>query len=171
MIPAIWLAVRSVIYSQIKLFFGFKYVRIFTFSRSCHFYSKSHHFRSILQHFYYMNKMRCKSLFCFRFSNQLLDQMNIGTERILRFQKGCYSDKDVFVLRVTQFWFDIRHILVILNPATSAGRSSDFKITWPDQIARHEVQLRSTFIWYIYLFSTELLSGEITMTNGTAYVQ
>ena len=122
MIPAIWLAVRSVIYSQIKLFFGFKYVRIFTFSRSCHFYSKSHHFRSILQHFYYMNKMRCKSLFCFRFSNQLLDQMNIGTERILRFQNGCYSDKDVFVLRVTQFWSDIRHILVILNLACVAWR-------------------------------------------------
>ena len=153
-----------------NFFLALNHVRIFTFSRSYHFYSKSHYFRSILQHFYYMNKMRCKSLFCFRFSNQLPDQMNIGTERILRFQNGCYSDKDVFVLRVTQFWSDIRHILVILNP-TSAGRSSDFKITWPDQIARHEVQLRSTFIWYIYLFSTELLSGEITMTNGTAYVQ
>ena len=32
--------------------------------------------------------------------------MNIGTEWILRFQNGCYIDKDVFVLRVTQFWFE-----------------------------------------------------------------
>ena len=146
MIPAIWLAVRSVIYSQIKLFFGFKYVRIFTFSRSCHFYSKSHHFRSILQHFYYMNKMRCKSLFCFRFSNQLLDQMNIGTAWILRFQNGCYSDKDVFVLRVTQFWSDIRHILVILN-RTRGGRSSDFKIT---RMTRPNSTTRSTIKKYYY---------------------
>ena len=65
-IPAIWLAVRSVIYSQIKLFFlALNHVRIFTFSRSCHFYSKSHNFRSVLQHFYFMNKMRCKNLFLF----------------------------------------------------------------------------------------------------------
>ena len=94
--------------------------------------------------------------------------MNIGTEWILRFQNGCFSDdKDVFLLLVVQFWSDI---LVILNP-TSAGRSSDFKVTWPDQIARHEVQLRSTIILYIYLFSTDLLNGEMTITNGTAYVQ
>ena len=105
-------------------------------------------------------KWDVKALFCFRFSNQLLDQMNIGTAWILRFQNGCYSDKDVF--RVTQFWSDI-----------SAGRSSDFKITRMirPNVARHEVQLRSTIILYIYLFSTDLLSGEITMTNGTAYVQ
>ena len=63
-------------------------------------------------------------------------------------------------------------ILVILN-RTSAGHSSDFKITRMirPNVARHEVQLRSTIILYIYLFSTDLLSGEITMTNGTAYVQ
>lgn len=61
---------------------------------------------------------------------------------------------------------------MILN-RTSAGRSSDFKITpmIRPNVARHEVQLRSTIILYIYLFSTDLLSGEITMTNGTAYVQ
>ena len=129
-----------------NFFLALNHVRIFTFSRSYHFYSKSHHFRSILQHFYYMNKMRCKSLFCFRFSNQLLDQMNIGTERILRFQNGCYSDKDVFVLRVTQFWFDVRHILVILN-RTSAGRSSDFKIT---RMTRLNSTKRSTIKKYYY---------------------
>ena len=61
---------------------------------------------------------------------------------------------------------------MILN-RTSAGRSSDFKITrmMRPNVARHEVQLRSIIILYIYLFSTDLLSGEITMTNGTAYVQ
>ena len=42
---------------------------------------------------------------------------------------------------------------------------------WPDQIAPHEVQLRSTIILYIYLFSTDLLNREMTMTNGTTYVQ
>ena len=84
------------------------------------------------------------------------------------FQNGCYCDKDVFVLHVVQFWSDI---LVILNLIALGARPILKSRVWQDQIAPTGVQLRSTIILYIYLFSTDLLSGEINMTNGTAYVQ
>ena len=58
-IPAIWLALISVIYS-----------RITSGSKSHHFCFKSHHFRSILHHICVGYKMRRISLFVFAFQPQ-----------------------------------------------------------------------------------------------------
>ena len=86
-----------------------------------------------------LGKNEMQKPFCFRFSiNRLLGQINIGTDRILRFQNGC--NKVVIELRVLQFWSEF--ILVISN-RTRAARASDFKImrVISDQIALHSVQL------------------------------
>ena len=64
-IPAVWLVLNSVIYSQITLTFALKHIC----SKSHHWsVLKSHHFlNSISHHFCFEYKMRCKSLFV-RFS-------------------------------------------------------------------------------------------------------
>ena len=64
-IPAVWLVLNSVIYSQITLTFALKHIC----SKSHHWsVLKSHHFlNSISHHFCFEYKMRCKSLFA-RFS-------------------------------------------------------------------------------------------------------
>ena len=64
----------------------------------------------MLHHFLFGVKNEMYKPFCFRSStNQLLHQINIGTDGILQFQNGC--NKVVIELRVMQFWSEI--ILVI----------------------------------------------------------
>ena len=61
--------------------------------------------------------------FCFGFSiNRLLGQINIGTDRILRFQNG--RNNVVIELHVVQFWSEF--IFVVSN-GTRAARPSNLK--------------------------------------------
>ena len=70
---------------------------IFVFNRTI--------FAFILHHFSFGYKKRCKSLFASLSTNRLLDQINIGTDWILRFQNGC--NKVVIEPHVVQFWSEI----------------------------------------------------------------
>ena len=98
-IPAIWLALSSVVYLQITLFFALNHIC----SKSRHSCSKSHHFCFNSHHFCsahcfcFEYKMRCKR-FCFRFlRNRLLDQWNISSNWILWFQMAVIKWKSNFV--------------------------------------------------------------------------
>ena len=53
-----------------------------------------------------------------------MDQLNIGTHRVLKFQNGC--NKAVIELRVVQFWSEI---MLVISNRTLDAHSSDFKIT------------------------------------------
>ena len=57
-------------------------------------------------------------------TNHLLDQLNIGTHWVLKFQNGCI--KVVIELRVVQFWSEIMHVI---SNRTLDAHSSDSKIT------------------------------------------
>ena len=57
-------------------------------------------------------------------TNHQVDQLNIGTHRVLKFQNGC--NKAVIELRVVQFWSEI---MLVISNRTLDAHSSDFKIT------------------------------------------
>ena len=114
-IPAIWLALNSVLYSRITLFFVFNYTcskSRHSCSKLRHFSFKSHHFCSILHRFCFGYKRRYKPPFFFS-TNRLLGQINIGSDWIVWFHNG--YKKEAIELRVVQFWSEI--ILVISNHA------------------------------------------------------
>ena len=79
-IPAVWLVLNSVIYSQITLLFALKHIC----SKSHHWsVLKSHHqfFYSISHHFCFEYKMRCKSLFsAFQQTGNLINKILILNE-------------------------------------------------------------------------------------------
>ena len=73
-IPAILLALSSVIYSRNALFF----VLYHLCSKSHHFCFKLHHFCSTSYHCYFGHKMRCKKTSCFHYSaNRRLGPLSI----------------------------------------------------------------------------------------------
>ena len=75
-IPAIWLALSSVIYSRIALFFALYHIC----SKSNHFCFKLYHFCSTSYYCCFGYKMRSKKLSCFHFSaNRQLDQYKFAT--------------------------------------------------------------------------------------------
>ena len=143
MIPAIWLALSSVIYSWIKLFFSLNHIcskSDHSSSKSHHFCSKSHHFcfenkKLVLTEFryfkmvvmkWYLNLVSCnfhlKSCFWFqlifyKLASPLPDQHNIGT------QNG--SNKVVIEIHAAKFWSEL--ILVISNRSRTA-RMYNFKV-------------------------------------------
>ena len=120
-IPAIWLALSTVIYSRITLFFVLNHLC----SKSRHSFStckltscliKSHLFAlyciiSVLGTKIWGVKAFLFLLWGEKASLFLLGQINIDTDWILWFQNGC--NKVVFELCVVQFWSEI--ILVISN--------------------------------------------------------
>ena len=93
-IPAIWLALSSVTYSRIALFFALNHI----FSKSHLPCSKWHHFCSISHHFCFEYKIGCKSLFVSTFEQTGYEI----TDWTLQFQNGC--NKVVIELSGMQFW-------------------------------------------------------------------
>ena len=163
-IPAIWLALSTVIYSRITLFFVLNHLC----SKSRHSFStykltscliKSHPFalyciisvlgtkilRCELKAFLFLLLGKKASLF-------LLGQINIDTDWILRFQNGC--NKVVFELCVVLFWSEI--ILVISNWTS-------------DQIALHSVQLPlcTYTVGSIFMISLIMVMQSLSLTFYT----
>ena len=128
-IPEIWLALSSVIYSRITLFFALNHI--------C---SKSHHSRSKSCLFLIRPFLLHIASFLFQKQNEMKKPCSAfhQTDWILWFQSGCR--KVVIELCVVQFWSEI--ILVISN-RTCTVCSSYFEITRliSDQIALHSVLL------------------------------
>ena len=103
-IPTIWLALRSVIYSRITSFF----VQNPICSKSRHFCSKPNHFSSIVISVS-KTKWNLKAFLFPLFNKQATRSIKFGTDWILRFQNGC--NKVVIELRVVQFWSEIKLVI------------------------------------------------------------
>ena len=162
-IPAIWLALSTVIYSRITLFFVLNHLC----SKSRHSFStcklmscliKSHLFSLYIASFlFWVQKFWGVRAFLFllwgeKASLFLLGQINIDTDWILWFQNGC--NKVVFELCVVQFWSEI--ILVISNWTS-------------DQIALHSVQLPVCMfsVGSIFMISLIMVMQSLSLTFYT----
>jgi len=147
-IPAIWLDLSSVIYSQFTLFSPLNHI-FYKWRHSC---SKSHHFYSISHHFCFKCKMRCNSLFlinndvkdvksffvsAFQQTGYLVNKILVMTEY------GC--NKVVIELRVMQFWSQIRRLI---SNRTRTTRSSEFEITRMISDQMHSIDLSTQFNYH-----------------------
>ena len=136
-IPTIWLALRSVIYSRITSFF----VQNPICSKSRHFCSKPHHFSSIVISVS-KTKWDLKAFLFPLFNKQATRSIKFGTDWILRFQNGC--SKVVIEFRFLQFWFEI--ILVIPIELALCARPVLISRVW------FRTKLHSTQFNYRYVF-------------------
>ena len=140
MIPAIWLAFSSVIYSRITLFFAPNRVILVL-----------NHFISVLNRTIFAlyriisvsnTEWDVKAFLFPLFYQPATRSLNIRNDWILRFQNGC--NKVVIELRVVQFWSEI--ILVISN-RTLPARSSDFEITRMILDRIHSTQFNHYYVY------------------------
>ena len=129
-----WLAVSSVIYPRITLFFALHQI-CSKLPHSCsnwhHFCFKSHHFCSILHNFF-NTKLEVKAFLFPLFDKPATRSIKyIDTDWIPQFQNGC--NNVVIELCVMQFWSEI--ILV------SSNWYFQIMHMISDQIALHSIQL------------------------------
>ena len=105
-IPGIWLAVSSMIYLRITLFFALNHICSkwrHSCSKSHHFFFKTHYFRSLSHHLCFKYKMRCKSLFVITVSG------NWTSCRAILFRRNCTPLSSITIIDV---WFNLYFLLL-----------------------------------------------------------